>query len=94
MTNAFFKEVRGSQEVPREIAELLFLNIEILLSLLDGIACFLVYISIRNLVIPATVDLNFAALASKEMFCTIAGWAAQGEGETHCRVMVSVEELG
>jgi hypothetical protein len=76
VTNSLFKEVRRSHEVTRVRTEFLLLNVENLLGLLNAIACFLVGISVRYLVLSTTVNLNFAALASKKMFCAATDRAA------------------
>ncbi len=76
VTNPFFKDIRRSHEVTRMSTEFLFFDIMRLLSFLDGIACFLMGVSVRYLVISASIELNLATLASKKVFLGAADGAA------------------
>ena len=76
MTNPFFKDIRRGHEVTRMSTEFLLFDIKRLLSLLDGIACFLMCVSVGYLVISAAIELDLATLASKEMLCSAANGAA------------------
>jgi hypothetical protein len=76
VTNPFFKDIRRGHEVTRMSTEFLLFEIKRLLSLLDGIASFLMGISVGNLVISAAIELDLATLASKEVFLGAANGAA------------------
>ncbi len=76
VTNPFFKDIWRSYEVTRMSTEFLFFDIKRLLSFLDGIACFLMGISVGYLVISAAIALDLATLASKEVFLGAANGTA------------------
>lgn len=76
VANPFFKDIRRSHEVTRMSTEFLLFDIKRLLSILDGIACFLMGISVGYLVISAAIELDLATLASKEVFLGAANGAA------------------